>query len=116
MRRQKQDTLKNIERHPFLVVSLPGIDLAQKVVLCSYDPPPFRRLVNDAFRGLYSQGEDVGTVCSRSPHVPHARYIGDLTGTWKEMGIQYGERAGDLVRLVFEGYYDQIFASIKDAD
>lgn len=46
----------------------------------------------------------------------HARYIGDLQGTWMEMGEQYGERAGDYVRLVFEGYYDQIFARIGDAD
>lgn len=46
---------------------------------------------------------------------PHARYLGDLKGTWKEMGVQYGQRAGDLIRLVFEGYYDQIFSSIKDA-
>jgi hypothetical protein len=30
------------------------------------------------------------------------------------MGVQYGERAGDLIRMVFEGYYDQIFASVKD--
>jgi len=47
---------------------------------------------------------------------PHARYIGDLKGTWEEMGIQYGERAGDLIRMVFDGYYDQIFASVKDAN
>lgn len=46
----------------------------------------------------------------------HARWIGDLSGTWYEMGVQYGERAGDLVRLVFEGYYDDIFNSVKDAN
>ncbi len=46
----------------------------------------------------------------------HARWIGDLKGTWYEMGLQYGERAGDLVRLVFEGYYDDIYRSIKDSD
>ncbi|MCX6549777.1 MAG: C45 family autoproteolytic acyltransferase/hydrolase [Acidobacteria bacterium] len=45
---------------------------------------------------------------------PHARYIGDLKGTWREMGIQYGQRAGDLVRLVFEGYYDQILTTVQD--
>lgn len=50
------------------------------------------------------------------PYETHARYLGDLKGTWQEMGVQYGERAGDLIRLVFEGYYDQIYASIKDAD
>jgi len=29
------------------------------------------------------------------------RFIGNLRGTWKEMGIQYGERAGDLVVHVY---------------
>lgn len=49
------------------------------------------------------------------PHYDeHARYIGELTGTWEEMGIQYGERAGDLMRIVFDGYYEQEYASVKD--
>ncbi len=50
------------------------------------------------------------------PYEEHARYIGDLKGTWMEMGIQYGERAGDLIRMVFEGYWDQMFASIKNQE
>ena len=50
------------------------------------------------------------------PYPEHARYIGDLTGTWFEMGVQYGERAGDYVRLVFEGYYDQIFRVVGDSE
>ncbi len=29
------------------------------------------------------------------------RFIGNLRGTWKEMGLQYGERAGDLVVNVY---------------
>ncbi len=49
------------------------------------------------------------------PYPQHARYIGELTGTWYEMGVQYGERAGDLIRLVFEGYYEQILSSVGDA-
>jgi hypothetical protein len=32
---------------------------------------------------------------------PRVRFIGNLRGTWKEMGIQYGERAGDLVVNVY---------------
>ena len=27
---------------------------------------------------------------------PHPRYLGELTGSWYEIGRQYGERAGDL--------------------
>lgn len=46
----------------------------------------------------------------------HARYIGELSGTWYEMGLQYGQRAGDLVRLVFEGYYDDIYNTIRNED
>ena len=30
------------------------------------------------------------------------------------MGNQYGERAGDLIRRVFDGYYEQMIASVKD--
>lgn len=44
----------------------------------------------------------------------HPRYLGDLKGTWKQMGVQYGERAGDLIRMVFDGYYEQMIASVKD--
>lgn len=62
---------------------------------------------NAALKDLYVQP-------GYPPYEEHARYIGDLKGTWFEMGVQYGERAGDLIRLVFEGYYDQIFASVKD--
>lgn len=49
------------------------------------------------------------------PHyAEHARYIGELSGTWEEMGIQYGERAGDLMRMVFDGYYEQQYDSVGD--
>lgn len=41
------------------------------------------------------------------PYPDHARYLGDLKGTWKQMGNQYGERAGDLIRRVFDGYYSR---------
>jgi hypothetical protein len=36
---------------------------------------------------------------------PHPRYLGVLSGSWREIGEQYGERAGDLIRMVFEGYF-----------
>jgi hypothetical protein len=39
---------------------------------------------------------------------PHPRYLGTLSGSWREIGEQYGERAGDLIRLVFEGWFQQV--------
>lgn len=36
---------------------------------------------------------------------PHPRYLGELSGSWHQIGKQYGERAGDLIRMVFEGWY-----------
>jgi hypothetical protein len=38
----------------------------------------------------------------------HPRYLGVLSGTWKEIGRQYGERAGDLIRMVFEGWFAEV--------
>ena len=35
----------------------------------------------------------------------HPRYLGVLGGSWREIGVQYGQRAGDLIRLVFEGWF-----------
>jgi hypothetical protein len=34
------------------------------------------------------------------PFESRVRYIGNLRGSWKEMGIQYGRRAGDLINNV----------------
>ena len=39
---------------------------------------------------------------------PHPRYLGELHGTWYQMGRQYGERAGDLIRMVYEGWYREL--------
>src|SRR6266511_98486 len=39
---------------------------------------------------------------------PHARYLGELSGSWSEIGVQYGERAGDLIRMVFEGWFTEV--------
>jgi hypothetical protein len=39
---------------------------------------------------------------------PHARYLGELSGSWGEIGEQYGERAGDLIRMVFEGWFSEV--------
>lgn len=39
---------------------------------------------------------------------PHPRYLGELSGSWREIGEQYGQRAGDLVRMVFEGWFNEV--------
>jgi hypothetical protein len=39
---------------------------------------------------------------------PHPRYLGELSGSWKEIGEQYGKRAGDLIRMVFEGWFFEV--------
>ena len=33
------------------------------------------------------------------------RFIGPLKGSWHEMGIQYGEEAGDIIRWVFDAWW-----------
>lgn len=38
----------------------------------------------------------------------HPRYLGELQGSWYEIGKQYGERAGDLIRMVYEGWYREL--------
>jgi hypothetical protein len=39
---------------------------------------------------------------------PHPRYLGQLRGSWQQIGRQYGERAGDLIRMVYEGWYREL--------
>ena len=38
----------------------------------------------------------------------HPRYLGELHGSWYQIGRQYGERAGDLIRMVYEGWYREL--------
>ena len=57
----------------------------------------------------YSTAMPLVSVPEGYPPLPtHARYLGHLKGSWYEMGIQYGERAGDLMQLVFDGWYGAI--------
>lgn len=39
---------------------------------------------------------------------PHPRYLGELRGSWYQIGKEYGERAGDLIRMVYEGWYREL--------
>jgi hypothetical protein len=41
----------------------------------------------------------------------HPRFLGTLTGSWRQIGEQYGRGAGDLIRLVYEGWYMEKVAS-----
>ena len=42
------------------------------------------------------------------PYEPHPRYLGELTGSWHQIGRQYGERAADLIRWIYEGWYREL--------
>ncbi len=41
----------------------------------------------------------------------HPRYLGVLSGSWYEIGLQYGQKAGDLIRLTYEGWYQELIAT-----
>jgi hypothetical protein len=77
-----------------------------------------------------SLGDDyyatIGAVPGRNPRMKYydvpdgfpkfdsrVRFIGDIRGTWSEMGRQYGERAGDLIRIVYT-YDVDYFAGQKN--
>lgn len=42
------------------------------------------------------------------PYESHPRYLGELAGSWHQIGKQYGERAADLIRWVYEGWYREL--------
>lgn len=42
---------------------------------------------------------------SAPPYTASTRDIGHLEGSWYEMGVQYGERAGDLIAAVWDGWH-----------
>ncbi len=42
------------------------------------------------------------------PYPSRARFIGQLKGSWYEMGKQYGERCPDMIRVQFEGMLPDI--------
>jgi len=45
----------------------------------------------------------------KAPDMPeypdHVKNLGEIEGTWHDMGAQYGERADDYVRAVFDHFY-----------
>jgi len=48
---KKQHSLENIERHPEFVVNVPGIELAEQLVICSYKTGPGTKKINAAKLG-----------------------------------------------------------------
>lgn len=57
----------------------------------------------------YSTAIPVVSVPEGYPLLPtHARYLGELKGSWYDIGRQYGERAGDLMVMVFDGWYGAV--------
>lgn len=45
---KKQLSLENIERHPEFVVNVPGIELAEQLVICSYKTGPHKKKIEVA--------------------------------------------------------------------
>lgn len=93
----------------FLVIVLAMFFFSVTALSAQYEPPSW-------WTG-YNEDLPKYEVKPGFPHYDgHARYIGELSGTWEEMGIQYGERAGDLMRFVFDGYFEEQLDSVGDAD
>ncbi len=44
------------------------------------------------------------------PYDAHPRYLGELSGSWYQIGKQYGDKAGDMIRLTYEGWYKELIA------
>lgn len=47
------------------------------------------------------------------PYGSKGRFIGLLEGSWYEMGVQYGERAGDLIPYAFDGFYGSFKSKLE---
>lgn len=75
---------------------------ADKPAKRSYPPIP------RAWTGYNSRLSQYYVAPGYPPYSSHPRYLGELHGSWREMGRQYGERAGDLIRITFDGWYREI--------
>ena len=59
--------------------------------------------------------DEIGNPCARyyqtspghPPYAPRSRFLGELTGSWYEIGNQVGEKAGDLVRWVSDVWWKE---------
>lgn len=61
-----------------------------------------------AWTGRNRKLDDYYLAPNYPAYAPHPRYLGELRGSWRQMGRQYGERAGDLIRMVYEGWYREL--------
>jgi hypothetical protein len=54
----------------------------------------------------------------RTPNMPeypdHVKDLGELEGSWFEMGAQYGERAGEYIRPVFDHFYSRLIGRFDE--
>lgn len=58
--------------------------------------------------GRNTKLEKYRIVAGYPAYEPHPRYLGELTGSWHQIGKQYGQRAADLIRWVYEGWYREL--------
>ena len=68
----------------------------------AYPPIPSQWTGHNARLGQYY------VVQGYPAYEAHPRYLGELNGSWRDIGKQYGERAGDLIKITFEGWYREI--------
>jgi len=58
--------------------------------------------------GRNTKLEKYRIVAGYPAYEPHPRYLGELTGSWHQIGKQYGQRAADLICWVYEGWYREL--------
>ena len=75
------------------------------------EPPPTTsspRTYPSEWTGRNTKLEQYWIAAGYPPYEAHPRYLGVLAGSWHEIGKQYGERAADLIRWVYEGWYREL--------
>ena len=68
----------------------------------AYPPPPREWTGHNRNLGRYYRAAGYPAFDA------HPRYLGELRGTWTQIGRLYGERAADLIRMVYEGWYREL--------
>src|ERR1700680_3045620 len=56
-----------------------------------------------AWTGYNSQLSHYYVAPGYPSYEAHPRYLGELSGSWEEIGRQYGEKVGGLIRMEYEG-------------
>jgi len=63
---------------------------------------PYRRIELGSTAGYGTRVQEYKVPEGFPQFEVRTRFIGNIRGTWYEMGLQYGKRAGDLIRYVYD--------------